>query len=267
MKSLLIMAVVALTIGSASDASAAGAAPLAPAHEWQHSGMFGTFDREQLRRGLQVYKEVCSGCHAMKRLSYRNLAALGFDDDNIDGFAAAYEVEDGPDEFGDMFMRPAKASDRFASPFPNEQAARAANGGAYPVDLSNIVKARAGESLFKGTKLRDYGSDYTYALLTGYLDPPPAGVEMMAGMYYNEYFPGHQIAMAPPLSDGLIVYEDGTEATVEMAAADVTAFLAWASDPNAEERKSLGVTVILYLFVLTLMLYAVKRRIWRKVKH
>ena len=167
--------------------------------------------------------------------------------------ADEYEVEDGPDDEGEMFMRPAKAADYFVPPFANEQAARASNNGALPPDLSLIVKAR-----------KD-GANYLYGLLTGYEEEAPEGVEMMEGMYYNEYFPGHQIAMAPPLAEGSVDYADGTEATLDQEAHDVVTFLAWAAQPELEERKRLGVKVLLFLIVLTGMLYAVKRKIWSDV--
>jgi ubiquinol-cytochrome c reductase cytochrome c1 subunit len=188
----------------------------------------------------------------MNLLAYRNLTDLGFSEDEVSAIAAQYRVTDGPDDTGEMFERPGRASDRFVDPFANEQAARAANNGALPPDLSVITKARGG------------GPDYIYGLLTGYEEPPP-GVELMAGMHYNEYFPGHQIAMPNMLSPGLVQYADGTEATVEQMSWDVTQFLTWAAEPHMESRKEMGVQVILFLIVFTGLMYAVKRKLWADV--
>ena len=204
-----------LLLAGANLAQAAGKAPTPPSQDWTFSGMFGTFDKGQLQRGFQVYKEVCASCHAMSLVKYRNLSqegGPGFTEDQVVAIAAEYTVMDGPDEFGDMFEREAKPFDAFVSPFENEQQARASNNGAYPVDLSVIAKARKN------------GPDYLYALLTGYVDPP-AGEEMREGMSYNAYFPGHQIAMAAPLFEEGVEYTDGSPMTVEQYAADVTAFL------------------------------------------
>jgi ubiquinol-cytochrome c reductase cytochrome c1 subunit len=255
MRKLALAVVSAFALGAAAlsgPAKAAVDAPTPPGQDWPFAGLFGTFDRASLQRGFQVYKEVCAACHAMRQLSYRDLSALGFSEDEIRLIAEQYEVQDGPDDDGQMFMRPARASDRFYRPFPNEQAARAANNGAYPVDLSLIVKAR------------DHGADYVHAVLTGYREPP-AGVEVLPGLYYNVYFPGHQIAMAPPLIDGAVQFADGTAATVDQMAYDVTQFMAWAAEPELETRKRMGVQVILYLLVFTGVLYAVKRKVWSDV--
>lgn len=246
---LLIVAAAAVVLGGTSPVAAAEA-PEAPSQDWSFSGMFGSFDRGSLRRGLQVYREVCASCHSLDLIAFRNLGDVGFSPDEIQAIAEEYEVEDGPDDEGEMFLRPAKASDRFVAPFPNEQAARASNNGAYPPDLSLMVKARKN------------GANYLYAVLTGYEEEAPEGVELMDGMYYNNYFPGHQIAMAPPLFEEGVEYADGTEATVEQQAEDVVTFLAWAAMPEMEERKRMGIKVLLFLVVLTAMLYALKRKIW-----
>ena len=216
------------------------------------NGLFGTYDRAQLQRGFQVYSQVCAGCHAMSLLSYRNLLQTGMSADQAQTAAAAVTVNDGPNDEGSMFERPGRLSDRFPSPFPNEKAARASNGGAYPPDLSLIAKARAN------------GPDYLFGILLGYRDPP-AGVTMMEGRYYNEYYPGHLIAMPPPLSAGAVTYADGTTARVENMAQDVSAFLTWAADPHMEARKRTGWKVILFLIVLTGMLYAAKRKVWAEI--
>ncbi len=232
-----------------SPARAAGEAIPIPDTRFSFDGIFGTYDRASAQRGFQVYKEVCSACHAMRLLSYRNLRELGLTEAQVAAIAAQFTVVDGPNDEGQMFERPARAADRFRRPFPNQQAARAANNGAYPVDLSVITKARPN------------GADYVFALLTGYQDPP-AGVTMMDGMNYNRYFPGHQIAMAAPLNPDQVEYADGTPATVEQMARDVTTFLAWAAEPELEQRRAMGVKVILFLTILGGLAYAVKRRVW-----
>jgi ubiquinol-cytochrome c reductase cytochrome c1 subunit len=185
-------------------------------------------------------------------IAFRHLQDIGLSEEEIEATAAQFEVEDGPDDAGDMFMRPAKASDYVPPPFPNEMAARAANAGALPPDLSLMVRSRPG------------GADYLYALMTGY-EEPPEGVEVGPGMYYNAYFAGHQIAMPPPLSEGVVEYTDGTEGTLEQYAHDITTFLAWTSYPELEDRKRLGVKVILFLIALTALLYALKKKIWADV--
>jgi len=241
-----------LLAAAPSPAGAAGEAIAIPDTRFSFDGVFGTFDHASAQRGFQVYKEVCSACHAMRQLSYRNLQELGLSEQQVAAIAAQFQVMDGPNDEGQMFERPARPSDRFRSPFPNQQAARAANNGAYPPDLSVIVKARPG------------GADYIYALLTGYADPPP-GVTMMDGMNYNRYFPGHQIAMPAPLNPDQVQYADGTPATVEQMARDVTTFLAWAAEPELEQRRAMGVKVILFLTILAGLAYAVKRKVWADV--
>ncbi|MDP9196902.1 MAG: cytochrome c1 [Pseudomonadota bacterium] len=227
---------------------------VAPAHqEWPHAGITGTFDRAALQRGFQVYKEVCAACHSMHLLSYRNLTDLGYSEDEIKALATQVQVTDGPDDTGKMFQRPGKPSDRFVSPFANEQEARAANGGALPPDLSLIVKAR------------EHGEDYIHALLTGY-DKAPEGHEVPAGQYWNTYFSGHLISMPPPLNEGQVTYADGTQATVEQMSRDVTTFLAWAAEPKMEARKQMGIKVLIFLAVFTGIMYAVKVRLWRNVE-
>lgn len=249
----------ALVIGAAAvltvaPARAAGPAPTFPDVRFTFDGLFGTFDRGQLQRGFQVYKEVCAACHAMRQLSYRNLLEIGLTEAQVRNIAAQFQVVDGPNDQGEMFERPARLSDRFRRPFPNEQAARAANNGAYPPDLSVMVKAR-----------KD-GADYMHALLTGYRDPP-AGFNLMDGMNYNAYFPGYQIAMPNVLNPGQVEFADGTEASVANMARDVTAFLAWAAEPELEQRRAMGVRIIIFLIILGGLTYAVKRKVWADVKH
>ena len=244
-----ILVVLAALAASTQAFAAETVAP--PSREWSFSGFFGTYDRASLQRGLQVYKEVCAACHGAYQLRYRNLGELGYSEDEVKAFAAQYEVPDINDA-GEAVMRPARPSDPFKRPFANERAARAANNGAYPVDLSMVAKAR-----------KD-GHNYIVALLTGYGNPP-AGVQVLDGLNYNRYFPGGQIAMSPPLSADQLTFADGTKATVEQMAVDVTTFLAWAAEPEMEARKRLGVKVVLFLLVLTGLLYAVKRKVWAKL--
>lgn len=251
MRRIVLSAMAVLALG-AGPAAAAETMPL-PKQDWSFAGPFGHFEEPALKRGFTVYSQVCAACHGIAGLAYRNLAGIGLDDNQIAEIAAEKEVEDGPNDEGDMYMRPARAADRIVPPFANEQAARAANNGAYPPDLTLIVKARKG------------GADYIHALLIGYKDEPPAGVTVGEGMYYNAYFPGHQIAMPPPLSEGGVTFEDGTPATVEQMAHDVTTFLAWAASPELEARKRMGLKVLIFLVVLTGMLYALKRQVWSKL--
>jgi len=220
--------------------------------DWSFDGIFGSFDRTAQQRGYQIYNEACSGCHGLRLLTYRNLAALGYSEDDIKAFATDFDVTDGPDDEGEMYQRNALPSDHFVSPFPNTQASRAANNGALPPDLSLIVKARKN------------GADYIYALLTSYGDAPD-DEELPDGMYYNAVFPGHQIAMPPPLYDDTIEYSDGTLATVDQMASDVTTFLAWAASPEMEARKRLGLKAMLFLLVLTALLAAVKHKVWSRL--
>ena len=192
-------------------------------------------------------------CHSLRYIAFRNLAEIGFTEEEAKAIAAQYEVEDGPDDEGAMFTRPARLADYWPSPFANDNEARAANGGALPPDLSLIVKAREG------------GSDYIYALMAGYEDEAPAGVEMADGMSYNRYFPGHQIAMPPPLYDEAVEYADGTPATLDQHARDVTAFLAWTAEPELEERKQTGLKVLIFVFILTAVLFVIYRRVWARL--
>jgi cytochrome c1 len=223
-----------------------------PETHWSFESIFGTYDRGAQQRGFLVYKNVCASCHGLRLVAYRNLMEIGIGEEEVKAIAAEYLVTDGPDENGEMFDRPATPADRFVSPFPNDNAARASNNGALPPDLSLIAKARIG------------GPDYLHALLIGY-EEAPAGVEVREGLYYNKFFPGHQIAMPPPLFEDGVEYPDGTPATVEQMAEDVTHFLAWAAEPNLEARHRTGVKVILFLLALTALAYAVKRKVWADV--
>lgn len=249
----LALAFLAVAFGTIGPAHAAGeGAPLLQ-RDWSHQGIFGSFDRAAAQRGFQVYREVCAGCHGLHYVAFRNLGQLGFSEDEIKALAAEYYIVDGPNDQGEMFERPGRPSDLLPSPYPNEQAARVANGGAYPPDLSLITKAREG------------GADYVYSLMLGYEEPPvdaPAGPD---GTYYNIYFPSLWIGMPQPLYEDSVTYADGTPATVDQMAADVAEFLTWAGEPTLEVRKQSGLKVMLFLIVLTALLYASKRKIWAAV--
>ncbi len=223
-------------------------------NNWSFKGVFGTFDRASLQRGYQVYQEVCSGCHSVQHLSYRNLSEKGgpeFSPEEAKAIAAQFEVTDGPNEDGEMFTRPGRLSDKFVSPFPNAKAAAAANGGAYPPDMSVLVKARKG------------GADYIYSLLMGY-EEAPAGYELDDGVYYNKYMSGNKIKMAEPISDGIVEYIDGTETTKAQISKDVTTFLVWAGDPHLEERHRMGFKVFFFLFILLTLVYLSKQKVWSR---
>jgi len=223
-----------------------------PRQNWSFEGPTGTFRRDALQRGYQVFKEVCSACHGLKRISYGNLTEIGLSKDAVKALASEHDYPDLNDE-GQPIQRKGTPSDRIGSPYPNDKAARASNNGALPPDLSLIIKARAG------------GANYIYALLTGFRQAP-ANLPIMDGMHYNPFFPGQQIAMAPPLFEGQVTFADTTKATVDQMASDVVTFLAWAAEPELEHRKQMGVKVLFYLFILTFVLYLSKRKIWRSVK-
>ena len=224
--------------------------------DWSFKGYFGKFDRASLQRGYQVYTEVCASCHSMKYLSYRNLAEKGgpeFSEEEAKAIAANFEVIDGPNDDGEMFERPAKLSDKFVSPYKNDKEAIASNGGAYPPDMSVLVKARSG------------GADYVYSLLLGYEDPP-SGINLDDGVYYNKYMYGNNIKMPNPLSDGLVEYNDGTKATEEQMAKDVVTFLAWSAEPHLEARHKMGFKAIIYLIIITVLVYFSMKRLWSRIE-
>ena len=224
-------------------------------NDWSFEGIFGTFDRSSLQRGYQVYQEVCSGCHSIQQLSYRNLSEKGgpeFSLDEAKAIAEQFEVTDGPNDEGEMFTRPRRLSDKFVNPFPNIQAATAANGGAYPPDMSVLVKARKG------------GADYIYSLLLGY-EEAPAGYELDDGVYYNKYIPGNKIMMSKPLSEGAVEYSDGTQATEAQMAKDVVTFLTWTAEPNLEARHKMGFKVFIFLIILLTLVYFSKQKVWSRL--
>jgi cytochrome c1 len=254
--------------------------PLPPKNDWTFAGPFGTFDKTQLQRGFKVYREVCSSCHSMGLVSFRNLAqpgGPGFTEGQVKALAASYKVKDGPNDAGEMFERDGRAADRWPSPFPNKQAAAAANGGAIPPDFSVIAKARSysrGFPLFlvdMFTQYQEHGVDYITALLQGYSDDTH-GVEVPAGKYYNTFYPGNVIAMPKPLNDGQVEYPKGADGrpqapeTVAQYSKDVSAFLMWAAEPKLEQRKETGFRVILFLIVLAGLFYFTKKKIWSRVE-
>jgi ubiquinol-cytochrome c reductase cytochrome c1 subunit len=261
MRAVAIALLAALT---AAPAFAQDEAPPPPHQNWSFDGLFGSYDLAAAQRGFQVYSEVCSVCHSLEYLHYRDLAGIGLSADQIKAVAAAITVPQGLDDNGDPKDGPATPADQFKSPYPlpnplqvgvthtNEKADRAAHNGALPPDLSLIVNAREGHA------------DYVYAILTGFADAPP-GMQMQDGMNYNKYFPGHQIAMPQPLHDGQVTYADGTPASVEQMSHDVVTFLAWASNPELVQRKQIGARVILFLLFMTGLTYAVKRQVWSDV--
>jgi ubiquinol-cytochrome c reductase cytochrome b/c1 subunit len=271
---LAVVLVGASGAGGASSATAAEQEAVPPRQKWSFAGPFGTFDRAQLQRGFKVYREVCATCHGLALVSFRNLAEPGgpeFTSAQAAAIAAEYQVQDGPNDQGEMFERPGRLADRFPAPFPNEQAARARYGG-FPVDQSVIVKARSYERGFPWfifdaiTQYQEHGADYLTALLQGYEEQPPAGVTIPTGLYYNKYFPGHAIAMPAPLTDGRVDYTDGSPQTVAQYAKDVTAFLAWTAEPHMETRKRIGFQVMVFLIVFAGLMYFTKKKVWKVVE-
>jgi ubiquinol-cytochrome c reductase cytochrome c1 subunit len=244
---MLLGASVCLLFAPGTAKAAEGGEPLPHLH-WHFDGITGTYDKAALQRGFKVYREVCAACHSMDLLHYRNLSALGYSEGQVKAIAAEYEVEDGPNDEGEMYTRPGRPSDRFVNPYPNKQAAMYANNGAMPPDMSLLVKARHG------------GPDYIYAILTGYEEGHEK--DLMEGQYWNKYMPGHVIAMAPPLSSGMVAYEDGSPETLSQYAKDVSEFLTWASEPHLEARKYTGIKALIFLLVFAGVLYTVKRKVW-----
>jgi len=260
-KKLLLGLAGAATAGGAGLAVALNQAVYAseltlhpPKLPWSHNGMFASFDHASIRRGYEVYKQVCAACHSMKYLHYRNLVGVSHTEAEAKAEAAEVMVRDGPDEEGNMFERPGKLADQFPAPYVNDEAARAANNGALPPDLSYITLARHG------------GADYLFALLTGYVEEPPAGVSLGENQHYNPYFPGGSIGMAQALYNEIIEYSDGTPATLTQLAKDVSTFLNWASEPEHDQRKRMAVKAMMVFPVLMLGFYYVKRHKWSVIK-
>ena len=220
---------------------------------WTFEGIFGRYDDLSLQRGLQIYQEVCSACHGMKRVRFRELEDLGFTEDQIKKYSETFDIIDGPNELGEMFTRPGEPSDTFVSPYKNKEEAKASFNGVYPPDLSLLTKAMKN------------GPDYIYSLLTGYEDPPN-DFELTEGLYYNPYHDGKVIAMPPPLYDDAIEYIDGKDASLHQLSYDIVHFLNWAAEPELEKRKSMGLKVILFLIALTALLYVTMKEIWARIE-
>jgi len=246
-------------------------------YEWSFAGLFGRYDKPQLRRGFKVYKEVCASCHSIKLLAFRNLSEPGgpeFSTEEVVAIAANYKVKDGPNDAGDYFERPGRPSDQFPAPFANEQAARAALGGSYPPDMSVLAKARGYSRGFPtflldalpGFAYQEHGVDYIVSLMEGYSDPPP-NTDLPPGQFYDPYMPGRRIGMPPPLVDGVVSYDDGAPQTIDQYAKDVAAFLMWSAEPHLDDRKRIGLAVLSFMVVFAGMLYFVKRRIWSNIAH
>jgi ubiquinol-cytochrome c reductase cytochrome c1 subunit len=248
-----------------------------PLLSWTFAGIFGRYDRAQLQRGLQVYREICSNCHSLKYVAFRNLAepgGPGYSEDQVKALAADYQITAGPNDQGDMFQRPGVPSDHFPSPFPNPEAAAVANGGAAPPDLSLMAKARAAERgplwtvIDFFTQYQEAGPNYTHALLTGFGQEPPKGLDIPEGTYFNPYFlTAPSLKMPPPLSDGAVTYSDGSPETVDQYATDVAAFLMWTAEPHLVARKRVGFEVVLFLIVFAGLMYLTKKRVWADVAH
>jgi ubiquinol-cytochrome c reductase cytochrome b/c1 subunit len=241
-----------------------------PSQKWSFSGPFGSYDRGALQRGLKVYKEVCSACHGLSYIAFRNLAdpgGPGYSVAQAAAFASEYKIKDGPNDQGEMFERAGRPADYFPTPWPNENAARARYNG-VPPDFSVLAKARGYERGFPWfifdmfIQFQEHGVDYIHALMVGYKEKPPAGVTLPAGSFYNEYFPGHAIAMPPPLSDKRVDYTDGSPTTVDQYAKDVAAFMMWAAEPHLEARKRIGFQVMIFLLVLAGLVYFTKKKVW-----
>ena len=270
-RQLIALALAASLLGLAGSAFAADEqsheTPQPPRQKWSFSGPFGHYDKGQLQRGLKIYREVCAVCHGLKYVAFRNLDALGYSEGQIKAIASEYKIPDGPNDQGEMFERAGRPADYFPTPWPNENAARARYNG-VPPDFSVLAKARGYERGFPWfifdmfTQFQEHGVDYIHALMVGYKEKPPAGVTLPAGSFYNEYFPGHAIAMPPPLSDKRVDYTDGSPNTVDQYAKDVTAFMMWAAEPHLEARKRIGFQVMIFLLVLSGLLYFTKKKVW-----
>ena len=264
---------------AAAGAEAEHATPHYPIHhpkeqDWTFAGPFGKYDKGQLQRGLKVYTEVCAACHSMSLVSFRTLEGLGYSEAQVKAFAANYEVQDGPNSDGDMYNRKAVPSDYFPSPYANHEAAAASNNGAAPPDMSLLAKARGITRGFPQflfdifTQYQEGGPDYIYSLLTGYDEEPPAHLEVAEGTHYNPYFANAAaLAMAKPISDDQVTYDDGSPQTVDQYARDVSAFLMWAAEPHLEDRKRTGFMVMVFLVIFTGLIYLTKKSVYANKEH
>lgn len=241
--------------------------------DWTFAGPFGKYDKGQLQRGLKVYKEVCSNCHSMKLVAFRNLGDLGYSEEQVKAFALQYDIQDGPNDAGDMFTRKGVPSDHFPPPFANEEAAAAANGGAAPPDFSLLAKARGVERGFPTfvfdivSQYQEGGADYIYSLITGFQEAP-AGVQVADGTYFNPYFnAASALKMPPPIADGQVAYEDGSPQTVDQYARDVASFMMWAAEPHLEERKRTGFMVMVFLLIFAGLVYVTKKSVYANKDH
>jgi ubiquinol-cytochrome c reductase cytochrome b/c1 subunit len=256
-----------VALGSLPAAAQEHGSPVPPRQVWSFSGPFGTFDRAQLQRGFKVYREVCAVCHGLKYVAFRNLEGLGYSEAQVKQIASEYKVQDGPNDQGEMFEREGRPADHFPPPWPNENAARARYNG-VPPDMSVLAKARSYERGFPWfifdifTQFQEQGPDYIHAIMVGYKEKPPEGFSLPSGSFYNEYFPGHTIAMPPPLSDKQVEYTDGSPTTVDQYAKDVAAFLVWTAEPHMEQRKRIGFQVMIFLLVFAGLLYFTKKKVW-----
>jgi len=283
MKTFKLIAAAALMsgfLGGVAQAQHAHELAIPPRNEWSFAGPFGKFDKTQLQRGFKVYKEVCANCHSMNLIAFRNLGEAGgpgFSQGQVKALAASFKIKDGPNDAGDMFEREGRPADRWPSPFPNKQAAAAANGGALPPDFSVIAKARSYSRDFPWflvdifTQYQEHGVDYITALLNGYSEDTH-GVQVPAGKYYNTYYPGNIISMPKPLNDGQVDYVKGADGrpqapeTVAQYSKDVSAFLMWAAEPHLEKRKETGFKAIAFMIVLAGLLYFTKKKIWARIE-
>ena len=270
-RKIITLAAAVSLLGLAGGAYAADEgsheSPQPPRVKWTFSGPLGHFDRGQLQRGFKVYKEVCSTCHGMKLVAFRNLEALGYSEAQVKAIATEYKTQDGPNDQGEMFERDGRPADYFPTPWKNENAARAQFNG-VPPDFSVLAKARGYERGFPWfitdmfTQYQEHGVDYIHGVITGYKETPPQGFTLPDGTYYNEYFPGHALAMPPPLSDKQVDYPDGSPTTVDQYAKDVATFMMWAAEPHLEARKRIGFQVMIFLLVLAGLLYFTKKKVW-----
>ena len=268
-----LLALATLPASAQEGSSNVPPTPNPPRQSWSFAGPFGVYNQGQLQRGYKVYKEVCSNCHSMEYVAFRNLAdpgGPGFSEAQVAALAKTFKIKD-LDEQGNPIERDGRPADYFPSPFPNELAAKAANGGVAPPDMSTLAKARG---YYRGfpwfifdafTTYQELGPDYIDAIVRGFVDPP-AGFKVPEGKHYNEYFPGHVIAMPPPLQDGQVTYDDGSPQTVEQYSKDVAAFLMWAAEPKLDQRHRIGFQVLIFLIVLSGLLYFTKKKVWHEVE-